>query len=398
MNNAFKLLARTAYGNNRLLVYPVFGDRVVVSAQRSFVWRFETRNGKRVKTECPILEGAVLVSKRDEQDYRRRIYLIYPNGIFEAVRGRLHAQERYGDALEKGETRELILSIREISELLALLYKYAKLTAEQKELLQQRIAKLAVEFEWCRNYFKKEGAYPRFLDSIFLEDSRGRPNPAVVSARLLAAQQNLDLRQIEIRKIAPWVGAWEVALINERARMLNTLYELWQLFGKIIGSPIFQERVPTPSDVSAVDLKLHQLLVLTKVFYITPFVSLRRRLQAEIEEARQEVDRGRYRTARRILDRSRESLRFKFAQARIEEVITRLSLGMSAGRLDHEAIGRLAEAVAEIISRLPKLRERGLISRPLKKVRPDLGLAHRSLAKGDLAEAKKALKRASHAL
>lgn len=162
------------------------------------------------------------------------------DGINSAIRMQDYILEKYGLQRSRGGGEiEQLESIQKIIEKAnQLLNNWKRSTPREREKIQQELANIVLQLEYCRNEFKIE-TRDQIDEVVGLKDSRDRENPMALAARTIAALNNLDRRLTEIRAIKPRIALRREILIFEKRRQQNYIKRAIGKIGFLIHHQIF---------------------------------------------------------------------------------------------------------------------------------------------------------------
>jgi hypothetical protein len=199
-----------------------------------------------------------------------------------AIRMQEHVLEGYVTRVEKKggqkeDESDRLDSIEEVIEeanTLFLEWKFAK--PEEKEEMKQRLARVILTLEKCRNEFKvrtKEQA----KSVLRMKDSRGRNNPSALAARTVAALNNLQMRLQEIQDIAPKVALRKELLVLEKRRNEKLCFKAVAKLRFILRHVFFSRNSPVlrDADVTGLTGKVKEAKELLREVIVEPYKSRR---------------------------------------------------------------------------------------------------------------------------
>lgn len=165
------------------------------------------------------------------------------DGINSAIRMQDHILEQYG--LQKGKKSgevEQLESIQEIIEKANRLLNHWKIAKpKEKEKIQQELADVILQLEYCRDEFKIK-TKDQVEEVVTLRDSRERENPPALAARTISALNNLNKRLGEIQIIKPLIAMRREILVFERRRQESYIRRAANRVGMVLHHQVFSER------------------------------------------------------------------------------------------------------------------------------------------------------------
>jgi hypothetical protein len=226
---------QTAYGTVTLEVRALEGSRIYVARKRHvFPAGTKTRGGEVLKKPFVLPRGAVLVPVWDDFEGCKpeRFHRIFAGGIYEALRGTVHAVWKYGLQKKRGELQIL----RDISDRLAtdLAVLMEGKSASSRELarVQLDLAAIATELGRPVGQMKAEAAAKvetaATLEVEHPSGTRSKNIPATAQ-RVKAAKIRVDRRHDQIRRIGPRVQFHEQVLAQTIGQLFDDLGSLRRL-------------------------------------------------------------------------------------------------------------------------------------------------------------------------
>lgn len=327
-----------------------------------------------------IPAGAVLVPRRNGDDWRKTMHIAYPHGLYEALRGQTHARDTEADDLG-----EVLLSVQAARAVIADLVAYGHVSAVAHKELRVKLADLAARFDGARNE-EKSAAGELFEDSVDLEDSRERKNPSAAAARTVAAERHLEVRLSEIRAIAPRIGTYEAILIQELSRV-------WWILDESVGPALAKWRTAyargVPGEADRVRFIAWLRIAETDIRSLDagPFYLFRNRVILDLGNIRRACREARVADVREGLARVARDLAAKQVQRDLERQIYRMSMLLSQGRLTPERSVGIEHAIRAIRKRADHHQVKELLTESLA-----------AFQRRDMEVAKRRLKSASHIL
>ena len=391
----------TKYGRVSVNVRNLGSDRLYVVLPRKRAPQNKAEKDFRKK----LPDGAVLISRRDQDKPEKHVYQIYKDGIYSAIRGRSRIRLKYGNEWHGGEVRDIVLNINSAALQLKNLLNYCRLSGAQKKKLKQCLEGLALLLQDKRNFFK-ERAFD-FIDvSSEPEDTLGRVNPSAKCNQLATGMENLNFRLLEIPGIEEFISRDQIFLMRERDQHMFICKELYYQFHGILLRPAMKR----PDRHNGENLPKLEAWIEKRIqgfanMNAAPFTKTRRHALRDLAAAR-EAARGRdYAKVRDNLRKVKNSLRFKEAQFYLEEIILKVALMLDELDLNTNkrnmdwSMGRscdLGANMEDLRERLHKiLDDRGFSFKPKHRLFVHLGEAQDYFYRLELKRAKDELKAAS---
>jgi len=213
-----KELIQTAYGEVELDVRKIDGSRIFVAHERHvFLAGTKTRGGETLKKPFVVPRGAVLAPTWDGRNGKspERLYRVFPNGIYEALRGTLHAVRKYGLRKKRGELQILRDISNRLATNLAVLMEGKSASSRELYRAQKDLAEIAMELGRPIGELKAQAAEKveaaATLEVEHPSGTRSKNIPATAQ-RVRAAKNRVDRRRDQIHRIAPRVQFYEQVL------------------------------------------------------------------------------------------------------------------------------------------------------------------------------------------
>lgn len=371
----------------------------ILITKEQFFRRAGSKIGRKILPEnFSIRKGSVLIPKRDEKNPTIKRYMIYSQGIYEAIRARFSTLMRYGLRGENGELQQIRSFIEAVEEIVQALIRYTELSPKDIWGVNQKIAEVIVGLERSRKETKKQ-AYKFFENSQNLVDSLGRPNPQATSAKISAGKTRLQKREGEIRIISPRIGLWELALVNEKIRIERILRGIERSLSAALRSGhIFKEgalvsEVQIKGLCKCLDLHEDNLSTIDS----QPFLFVCVRIIEEFKQAKELICKRQFQKAKKVLKVSLESLRLKILQGRIEKLIFSLDLMIYSKSRKKEQVQNIQKELQQVIQEMSQIDESGFKFKVCEKVLTSLHDALLAFSQNkSLNEVKELIKQASH--
>lgn len=397
---------QTKFGSDLVRVRPIEPARhlLVVDERYVFPKRCRPAHLRELKDSERVLEeGMILFPRRDEETGVRR-YDIYREGLFDAIRGRMHTLLGYGTRdSESGEQARVRLLRSTVVDVWALLAAYGHFKEGDREELVRNLSEVRVDLRRVRNRFKKQAR-----DRIEVAVPFVAKNPGAARATLVATDRRLDERSREIPRIMPIIGYYELVLLNELDRVYGIFTELDSFLRTLVGPKGILREDPKKIERSRKGILARLSSVLDDVLSIRvePFIFTRNILTIELAGAitalEGDLSRNAIDMAVTLLDRSLRSIQFRFVQRDLEDLRTELACAMAGNRVPNPAeTERLNKKLEILLAKADRmLDERGFAVKPRTEFFDMLRLASLTLfaerskeAKIHLAQASKILSR-----
>ncbi len=393
----------TAYGKTSLDVRQLPGANIFVSLEKAIFPTEKKKPGeKQQRAEIPA--GAILLPHWSGSGFNaQRGYVVYANGLYEALRATTHIFFGYGTRGNKGELQTLETMSRQLIDIVSVLTAGKEAGSNRLTAVQTELAVMAEEMAAVLNQTKRE-ARDKIDASKALEVSH--PSGKMVqnlpanAVRLAAAQRRIERRQDEVRRIAARLVSWEQVLASEIGRTWDALN--W--FRKMIDSEtkrLSGRWTDRERDVflnRAGWAKAHLLPSIDA----EPFVKTARLIRRDLGQAMSAAGEQEKDKVAVALNRILASLRFKDAQRAFEEkILLPFSVRQELGILTQNDMRHFRGCTENFRERLTVLSDQGFAS-PRKEeiiIRLKLAVIEIDRLGVDGAEiVKDALKRASHLL
>lgn len=391
------MLFETKYGNmewpvRRLLDAPIYytlGDQRIPAGH-------VMRNGKPLKTAIRLRVGTVLAPRRNEKYPRGICWQVFPYGLYEAYRACLHIRDGYEND-NMGETHVIGLAQQDITQTLALLARYRQVGTKDRQQIDATIALWADSFKPAVNEVKQEAA-EQLEGAADVIDSRGRVNPSMTMARLVAAGHRLIVRLDEIKRIDPRIGSRQIALLLEKQRVHSSLSYAYHVLDQVYGESKdvrhgqWQTRARWVAFVEGVHRELQGTI-------IGPFKVPVDRLMTECRQVIRLISQHKIPEARQLIGRMRQALRCKKARQKLEDFIFHLEMALqhrtnNERETDQELVGQLQD----FLSRFRTIEDNGFVVPVREVVERKLVDAHSAIIHGELAKAKELCRSAARRL
>jgi hypothetical protein len=390
----------TRYGWVKLNCLDIVSPRIklIIPRKRKPV----NQNERRFRAKFP--DGAILISRHDDQKPDRVFYQIY-SSIYDALRSRFKIKFRYGEKQSYGEWRDLTLNINSARLYLKKLLNYSRLNEKDKKEIFVSLEKLSEKLENKRNIFK-EIAHDYIELSSEPEDSLGRINPSVKCNQLATGMRYLNLRLMEIPEISKFINQDQVILMQELDRHLFLCKDLYYRFSQVLSHQTARD----PKRFSEIKYEKLELWIKKKIqdfgkMRVIPFTKTRAHAIEDLGEALIYAKEGKIQNVFSIFRKIKNSLRFKEAQFYLEEIVTKLTflqesvdVNPSSKNIDW-VVSRsydLNNDLDDLVGRLNRiLDDRGFKYRPKAKLLETIRNAEQQLISLKLEDAKELLKSAS---
>lgn len=392
---------KTKHGWVSLNVENIGSPRMLVVVPR----QHEARDKQQKDFRKKLPDGAVLISKHEENNPEKRFYQIYKDGVYTAIRSRVLIQKQYGNRYDGGERGALHLNINSARMHLEALLHYRELSREQRDEVHVCLEELATLLELKRNLHKSV-AHDFIELSAEPQDSLGRINPGVCCNQLSTGMKFLNFRLLEIPNIMKYIGRDEALLIMIRDKHLTSCQQLYWRLQAILDRPVLKK--PKKNQVLThpeLDPWIMRRVMEVSAWNIGPFSKTRWNTLRDLNEARLVAAQGDYVSMAKIFRRVVHSLRFKIAQFWLEDAILKVSLVIESLKqnpdenTDYYAMNRAGD-LGEEMKRLRKrfslvLDDRGFRRRPKARLIQCLDDAERAIGALEWPEAKDCLKAAT---
>jgi hypothetical protein len=384
---------RTAYGTH---VFVLKTDYIFPEGNK-------TPAGKKLKEDVKIERGAIFLPHWNDfgKPEARRIYHIFENGLYEAIRGITHALFGYGTKGKDGELKLMQEIASRLVDDICILMLGKETEKEKLDLAKRDLAQLADDLENVTNEPKRE-AKEKIARSATLKIERGGKEmtnlPATVW-RLSAAETRIQKRINEILTIAPRLVFFEQTLIGDLSRIWFTLEWLRELFATEFKR---MEHTLSSTEKMIFGYKCgYAIERLKAIDDVKPFCRTVELIQEDLKIAKEQIEKDQLK-AKEAVKRILSAVRFKDAQKIFEgKTILPFTLWQELDILTPARIADTADKIEKFAARVKSdLDETGFISPPKKLVLEDLRTAAAELRKPepDTELAKELMKRASNLL
>ena len=362
----------------------------------------KTPSGKKLREDVKIERGAVFLPHWNDfgKPEAERIYHIFENGLYEAIRGIAHALFGYGTRGSEGELKLMQKIASRLVDDICILMLGKETEKEKLDLAQRDLAQLADDLENVLNEAKQE-AQEKIAKSANLKIERGGKKMINIPAtvwRLSAAKTRIQKRIDEILTIAPRLVFFEQTLLSDLSRVWFTLEWLREVFT----AEFKRMKYPLSSTEKTIFChKCEYAALRLEAIDVKPFLRTVGLIQKDLKTAKEQIEKDQLK-AREAVKKILSAIRFKDAQKIFEgKTILPFTLWQELCILTPARIADTADEIEKFAARVEsELDEAGFVSPPKKLVLGDLRTAVAELKKPkpDAAFAKELMKRASNLL
>ena len=265
-------------------------------------------------------DGAVIITRRGRNG--RIIPQVYRN-IFDAIRGRINIERRYGKSKKHGERAAIQEMIKEGRKSLKQILG-SRASELEEEIVSKSLEDLYFGLDGSRNIWK-EVAYEAICAAMSPLDSLGRYNPGVRSLHLSTGTRGLEMRALEIPYILPYISRDLLHLMQKRDQGLGICEQELAKFEAVLESWLFKGHSPAYRSKNF-DKWINDRYLAIDLLTISPFIRTAYHVRKDLEEARNHGISARWAGVGAVVRRIIASLRLRLFQPQIEMQIARLNL------------------------------------------------------------------------